>query len=126
MCLVNYGPYRGSLVVVVNVLDHNRVLAEGPTSKVPRQVLRLTRLSLTDIMVPVQLGARSTTLAAAYAKAGVDESWAASSWGKKLAARAKRTQLTDYDRFKVMVARKTKASAINKEVKKLKKAAASA
>lgn len=124
MCLVNYGPFRGSLVVVVNVLDHNRVLAEGPTSKVPRQVLQLTRLSLTDLMVPIQLGARSSTLAAAYAKAGTDDAWAASSWGKKLASRSKRAQLTDFDRFKVMVARKTKASAINKQVKVLKRSAA--
>lgn len=124
MCLVNYGPDRGSLVVVVNILDHNRVLAEGPSSKVPRQVMHLTRLSLTDLMVPVQLGARPSTLAAAYAKAGIDDAWAASSWGKKLAARSKRAQLSDFGRFKVMVARKTQASAINKQVKVLKRSAA--
>lgn len=124
MCLVNYGPYRNSLVVIVNVLDHNRVLAEGPTCNVPRQVLMLSRLSLTDLMVPIQLNARPKTLAVAYTKAGIDEAWAASAWGKKLAARAKRAQLTDFDRFKVMVARKTKSSAINKQVKAMKRASA--
>jgi len=124
VCLVNYGPMRGSLVVVVNVVDHNRVLVEGPAAGISRQVIRLTRLSLTDLMVPIQLGARPGTLAKAYAKAGIDEAWAASSWGKKLSTRSKRANLSDYDRFKVMVARKTKSRAIGKEVKRLKKAAA--
>lgn len=124
MCLVNYGPDRGSLVVVVNVLDHNRVLVEGPSSKVPRQVMHLTWLSLTDLMVPIQLGARTRTLAVAYDKAGIDDAWAASSWGKRLAARNKRAQLSDFGRFKVMVARKTKANAVNKQVKVLKRSAA--
>ncbi|GAB0489939.1 hypothetical protein MMPV_001166 [Pyropia vietnamensis] len=124
VCLVNYGPYRNSLVVIINVVDHSRVLVEGPTANVPRQVLPLTRLSLTDLMVPIQLNARPKTLAVAYAKAGIDETWAASSWGKKIAARSKRSQLTDFDRFKVMVARKAKTSAINKQIKTMKRASA--
>ncbi len=38
--------------------------------------------------------------------------WNESSWAKKLASKAKRANLGDFDRFKVMVAKKQKAKAI--------------
>ena len=47
VCLVNYGPSKGSLVAVVDVVDGNKVICESPTFK--REVLSLKRLSLTDI-----------------------------------------------------------------------------
>jgi hypothetical protein len=42
----------------------------------------------------------------AHARAQIAEQWAATAWAQKLATRAKRATLTDFDRFRVMVLRK--------------------
>lgn len=47
----------------------------------------------------------------------VQERWEQTTWAKKLAARAKRASLTDFDRFKLMVARKEKSAIIKKHLK---------
>ena len=49
--------------------------------------------------------------------------WKATSWAKKLERQHIRRNLTDFDRFKLMIARKKKRDVINREVAKLKKAA---
>ena len=40
--------------------------------------------------------------------------WESTSWAKKMAAKKKRASLNDFERFQVMVARKSKAAAIKK------------
>lgn len=47
----------------------------------------------------------------------VQERWEQTTWAKKLAAKAKRASLTDFDRFKLMVARKEKAAIVKKHLK---------
>jgi len=47
--------------------------------------------------------------------------WESTSWAKKQACKAKRANLSDFDRFKVMVARKAKSTAIKAAAAKLKK-----
>jgi large subunit ribosomal protein L14e len=47
--------------------------------------------------------------------------WESTSWAKKLAAKKTRANLGDFDRFKVMVARKSKAAAVKAKVAELKK-----
>merc|ERR1712046_11507 len=100
------GPEEGKLVVIVDVIDHNRCLCYGPTSGVARQVLTYKRLSLTDIKIDLGRGAKGKTADAAWKAASVDEKWAATSWGKKLAARKAKASANDFDRFKGMVAHK--------------------
>ena len=53
-------------------------------------------------------------LAAALKAADVEGKWAASAWGKKLAKQAARKNLTDFDRYKVMVARTKRKALIAK------------
>jgi len=50
--------------------------------------------------------ANGDTCARAYGGA-VQKQWAESSWAKGIAKKAAKTKLSDFDRFKVMVARKT-------------------
>lgn len=120
MALVNYGSDLNKLVVIVDLIDQNRVLAYGPTSGVKRSVINVKRLSLTNIKVDdVERGAKSEDVKAKYDAAGVDEAFAATAWGKKLAAKSKRAKLDDFGRFKVMVARIQKNKKIDAELKKL-------
>ena len=53
-------------------------------------------------------------LTAAVKAADVDGKWAASAWGKKLARQAARKNLSDFDRYKVMVARTKRKALIAK------------
>ena len=53
-------------------------------------------------------------LTAALKAADVEGKWAASAWGKKLAKQAARKNLTDFDRYKVMVARTKRKALIAK------------
>merc|ERR1711988_1302146 len=117
VCLVNYGDHESKLVVVVDVIDQNRCLVYGPTSGVSRQVLGYKRLSLTDIKIGIGRGAKAKTVDAVYKSADVDSQWAATSWGKKLAARKAKASANDFDRFKGMVSHKKKMVAIRKKLK---------
>merc|ERR1712196_40465 len=99
VCLVNFGPEADKLVVIVDVIDHNRALVFGPTSGVARQVMTFKRMSLTDITIPIGRAARCGTVTKAWAAADVEGQWAATSWGKKLAARKAKATSSDFDRF---------------------------
>ena len=64
-------------------------------------------LYLTKYVIKIQHGARAASVKKAWAKAEIDKKWAESSWAKRLAAKKLRTQLTDFDRFKLMRAKQT-------------------
>merc|ERR1711966_466416 len=98
ICLCNYGPDEGKLVMIVDVIDDKRCLCYAPD--MARKVMTFKRLSLTDIVVEnVGRGARKKTADAAWAAADVEGKWAATSWGKKLAARKAKRAAGDFDRF---------------------------
>lgn len=101
---VNYGQQEGNLAVIVDVVNENRVLVDGENIK--RQVIPVRRLQLTKFKVPVGRGARSGVVRKVIGKEGLAKKWSESATGKAIANRARRAQLTDFERFKVMVLRK--------------------
>ena len=73
---------------------------------VPRQSAPLSHLSLTNIVLPkLPLAIGHTGLEKAWAKFEVDSKWASSPAAKSTAKAARRKQLSDFERFKVMVLR---------------------
>ncbi len=94
-----------------------QILVEGPDSNVTRQVIPLKRVYLTDLKVKIPRNARAKTLKKAWATDKIVARWEQTTWCKKLEAKAKRAALTDFDRFKLMVARKEKAAIIKKHMK---------
>jgi large subunit ribosomal protein L14e len=119
--LINYGPDAGKLATIIDIVDQNKCLIDGPfeITGVQRQVISYTRIALTDLTVDIQRNARQTTLKKAWAAADTMNKWESTSWAKKLAAKKKRASLSDFDRFKVMVARKQKSEIIAKKVAEL-------
>lgn len=99
------------MVVIVDIVDMGRVLVDGLKS-FPRVIYPLKRLTLTKMRLPLLRGARTTTLAKAAKAFGLDEKWAANPANVKMQTFAKRRSLTDFDRFKVMVARKQRSYAV--------------
>merc|ERR1719359_116046 len=80
-------------------------------------MLPVKRLSLTDLKAKITRGAREKTLRTALDKEGVMKKWAETAWAKKLKAKETRSSMTDFDRFKLMVAKKKRSQAVKKALK---------
>mmetsp|Transcript_10682 Transcript_10682/g.12490 ORF Transcript_10682/g.12490 Transcript_10682/m.12490 type:complete len:128 (-) Transcript_10682:106-489(-) len=116
VALVNFGEDSGKLLVIVDVLDMNRVLVDAPG--ITRGSFPLKRLSLTDIKVDIERCPKKAVInkvaPEAFAK------FVASSWGQKLERAKAKAALSDFDRYKVMVARVKKSAIVKRELAKLK------
>lgn len=119
--LINYGPETGKLATIIDIVDSNKCLIEGPAeiTGVERQMIPFKRIGLTDLVVKIQRNARAKTLKAAWKEADTLNKWESSSWAKKLASKKKRASLSDFDRFKVMVLKKKRSQIIAKKMKEL-------
>ena len=119
--LINFGPETGKLATIIDIVDSNKCLIDGPAdiTGVTRQVIAFGRISLTDLTVKIQRNARAGTLKKAWTDADTLNKWESCSWAKKLAAKKKRASLTDFDRFKVMIAKKEKSAIIAKKMKEI-------
>merc|ERR1711860_491065 len=51
------GAAAGKIAAIVDVIDQNRVLLDGPESGGPRQEYRIKNLHLTDLKIPVAFSA---------------------------------------------------------------------
>jgi len=99
------GPNSGKIAAIVNVIDQNRVLIDGPTSGVLRQEFPIKRLQLTPIAVKFPFNAPTRIVRKELEANKVNETWAASTWAKRMVVKAKRAGLTDLDRFKLRKAK---------------------
>mmetsp|Transcript_85891 Transcript_85891/g.224146 ORF Transcript_85891/g.224146 Transcript_85891/m.224146 type:complete len:136 (+) Transcript_85891:75-482(+) len=120
LALITYGPCAGKMCTVVDIVDQKRVVVDGPASVtgVVRHMMPVKRLALTDFKAAIPRGAREKTLKLALEKEGIMQKWGETSWAKKLKAKETRAQMTDFDRFKLMVAKKKRSATVKKALKK--------
>ncbi|KVH94261.1 Ribosomal protein L14, partial [Cynara cardunculus var. scolymus] len=105
IALVNYGKDYGKLVVIVDVIDQNRIPKPGWIF-CSRLLWLFQFTDQSSIIITVKY---------------VKNKWESSSWGRKLIVQKKRASLNDFDRFKVMLAKIKKAGVIRQELANLKK-----
>ena len=113
--LINYGPDAGKLATIIEIVDGQRVLIDGPQSitGIHRQVIGMRRLSLTDIVVSkLPRNATQKNLVKAWTEQNTLAAWKATAWSKKIEAKSARANLGDFDRFKVMIAKKQRSKII--------------
>merc|ERR1719158_633822 len=104
------------MCTVMDVVNLNRVVIDGPTTGVKRQQIPIRRLSLTDFVTPnVFRGAREKTLKKALKEDDTYGKWGSTAWAKKMAAKNARANLNDFERFKLMLARKKRSGQIKAE-----------
>merc|ERR1719291_851818 len=84
-------------------------------------MMPVRRLSLTDFCAKIPRGAREKTLRLALEKDEVMKKWSETAWAKKLKAKEVRSKMTDFERFKLMVARKKRSAGVKGALKKTKK-----
>jgi large subunit ribosomal protein L14e len=120
------GKDAGKIAAIVDVLDQNRVLVDGPCTGVSRQPYRIKNLHLTELVTKFPFSARSKVVRTAWEKDGISKKWEESAWAKRMAMKSKRKGLTDFDRFKLMKAKSARnkilAKAVATKKKKLSKA----
>ncbi|KAL8803356.1 MAG: hypothetical protein Q9200_006258 [Gallowayella weberi] len=109
--LFTHGRYLGRLAAIVEIIDHKRVLVDGPSQKenaqVPRHAVGLNNMIITPIVIPkLPRAAGRGPVAKAWEKAEVDSKWEQSAWAKRRDQREKRRALSDFERFKVMKLKK--------------------
>ena len=139
------GPDSGKIAAIVNVIDQNRVLLDGPTAGVVRQSYPIKKLHLTPLKVNFAFNA-STKIVRKEMEAEkvckllifptlsdadncvlqVQAAWESSTWAKRMAIKKLRNGLNDFDRFKLRKAKSARnkivAKALNTKKKQLRKA----
>ncbi|TFK49219.1 60S ribosomal protein L14 [Heliocybe sulcata] len=117
--LLNSGPHAGSVAVIAEIIDHNRAIIDGPLTGVPRQSFPYRHLTLTPlVLTKLPRGAGTGVIRKQLEKEATLDKWAKSSWAQKRAAVETRRKLSDFDRFNVMVLKKSRRDAVRKSVKK--------
>merc|ERR1711918_69442 len=93
---------------VIDIVDLRRVLIDGPRSVtgVNRQVIKTDRLNLTDIVVEgLSHGCKITKLQKAWKDQEIMNEWLSTAWAYKLDKKRARAEASDFDRFKLMIAK---------------------
>ena len=107
--VLNRGAFTGKLAVVVEILDHNRVLVDGPQAMtgVARHVASVGHMTLTDIVVPkVTRGMTHAKLCVRFNQEGVLRKFGKSALGLRQKRVELRKGMTDFDTFRVKAAMK--------------------
>ncbi|KAI6248957.1 60S ribosomal protein [Erysiphe necator] len=121
--LIQGGAFDGKLATIVEIIDHRRVLIDGPSvdvkNTVPRQAISLSHLILTPIVLDkLTRGARTGVVKTVWEKAEVEAKWLQGAWAKKRCQQQRRRALTDFERFKVMRLKKQARFEVRKALAK--------
>ncbi|XP_045113806.1 60S ribosomal protein L14-like isoform X2 [Portunus trituberculatus] len=111
---LNEGPYRGKLAVVVDIIDCNKALIDGPCSGVPRQAFKFSEMFLTKYLLKINRSQRSKILRNAWEAEQINEKFAASKWNQNLEKEVVRSNMTDFDRYKLGRARQSRNRLLNR------------
>ncbi|KAJ5783924.1 uncharacterized protein N7518_009601 [Penicillium psychrosexuale] len=111
LVLIRSGPFEGKLAAIVEIVDHRRVLVDGPSTEeqkiVPRHVLPLAHATLTHFTIPKLPRAAGTgPVKKLWAKNEIDGKWAKSTFAQRTDRSERRKNLSDFERFKVLRLRK--------------------
>merc|ERR1711874_263562 len=118
---INYGPCKGKIAVVVDIVDENRILVDGPTTGVDRQVMPAARIALTKLRIgQVLRNQHRQNLIKNINAFSLEKKWNATAFAQKLNAQKVRAGNSDFDRFRAMVLRRKVSKAVRDWVKKNK------
>merc|ERR1712165_366743 len=111
---------EGKIAAIVDVIDQNRALIEGPG--IPRTQIRMKELHLTKLKINFDHSAKSKIVLKAWEDAEVTKKFEQSGWGKRIKASTLRANLSDFEKFKVnklkLQRRRLVGAQVNKAAKK--------
>uniref|UniRef100_A0A5S6R1L8 Large ribosomal subunit protein eL14 n=1 Tax=Trichuris muris TaxID=70415 RepID=A0A5S6R1L8_TRIMR len=121
ICYINDGKDKGKLCALVNVIDGNYALVDGPAIK--RQAMNFKSLNLTRFCLKMSHEDKTKTVLKHWKEQGIDDKWMATKWARRDKQRAIRSSLNDFERYKVMKAKRSRNRLIRIEMGRLKRAA---
>ena len=80
-----------------------QALVDGPCTGVGRQAISFNKLWLTDFKLKISHSAKEKQVRKRFEEAEVSTKWEQTAWARRIAQKARREQLTDFDRYKVKV-----------------------
>ena len=83
-----------------------------------RKPIYFKRLAITEFKLDIPKIPAKKALIAALDESKAFDKFAATAWGKKLAARKEKAASTDFSRFKAMIAKKAKSAKVKAALKK--------
>ncbi|CAG2177554.1 unnamed protein product [Oppiella nova] len=120
VAVVHFGPFAGKTAAIVDVIDQNRALIDGPVTGVARQAIQFKRLRLTQFRIRIPNGTSSAVVAKAWKKDDITTKWTQTQQAKRLAATQVKRQMTDFDRFKLYKLKQRVNRAVNRKFVVLK------
>ncbi|GFY65554.1 60S ribosomal protein L14 [Trichonephila inaurata madagascariensis] len=120
IAFISSGTDAGKLCAIVDVIDQNRALIDGPCTDVKRQAIHFKRLRLTKFRIMFPHSAGSNVVRKLWEKENITEKWKETTTAKKIAARALKVAMTDYDRFRVYKVKQQMNRIINNAYFRLK------
>ncbi|EDX09733.1 GD14108 [Drosophila simulans] len=128
------GPLKGRLVAIVDVIDQNRVLVDGPLTGVPRQEYRLNNLHLTKYRIKFPYTAPTRIVRKAWTESDLRPSGRSAPGPSRHRTSARinqvlidnlstlqRSSLNDFDRFKLRYAKRQRNKLLTIAFNTLKK-----
>ncbi|KAL0279868.1 UNVERIFIED_CONTAM: hypothetical protein PYX00_001339 [Menopon gallinae] len=116
---ITKGRYGRRLCAIVDVVDQNRALIDGPCTGVPRMAIKLKQLRLTKFVIKFPFRASTKVVRKVWSESNIKDKWDNSEWAKNLQKRRLRRQLTDFDRFKLRYAKNIRNKIRSKEYIKM-------
>nr|CAG4715001.1 unnamed protein product [Naegleria fowleri] len=116
-CTPLYGANQGKLLVIVDVLDANRVLVQG--QDIPRQVVSTGDIQLVDAVAKITNKSTTEEVAKALSSSDMQNALLNTSGVKKALKQQKRKSLNDFDRVKVQILKKKKNALLREKLNAL-------
>lgn len=117
---VAYGRNAGKPVAIVDVIDQNRALVDGPCSKVKRQSIRFKRLRLTAFKLNFDHSSPSKVVKREWDANQISQKWKSSFQFQKILADKRRKDLSDLGRFKVYKMKQQLNKLVKKKMEQIK------
>ena len=121
VCYVRLGEYAGKTCVVVDLVDQKHLLVDGPTTGVPRCVMRLNQVAITDLKITIPRGCKSKKVRCELTKEDISTKFLSTGLSLKAEAQKSKSALGDFDRFKIRVSKTAHNRKVRTTVRKLKK-----
>nr|UXY87361.1 60S ribosomal protein L14A [Cryptomonas sp.] len=104
--IVNFGPSKGKIGIIVDIVDKNRCIIDGWTG---RQVTNVKRFMLTKLKLKLDKKLSSNKIRDELIKEfHILSKWQNGIWAQKNFLKEKRKEMSDFDRFKYMVGKKNR------------------
>ena len=86
---ITSGPDEGKIAGIVDIIDQNRVLVDGPLSGVKRQPVSFKHIRLTKFVINLQHGCRTSYVARTWEKEDINKRFLETKVALKMAAKQK-------------------------------------